>query len=156
VDRALLELLYATGARISEAVDPTTGRRDVIGTDRASIAAPVRQGEWSSASCRSGPMRRLPSTHTGAGAAAAFDQGKADPALFLGIRGQRVSRQNAWLIIRARAEQRGSDSRSHHTRHPFRTHLPPEGRMRGEGNRAKFAHEKRRSAPQMRKHQTQS
>ena len=52
-------------------------------------------------------------------------RGKATPALFLGIRGQRVSRQNAWLIIRARAEQAGLgfEISPHTFRHSFATHL---------------------------------
>jgi integrase/recombinase XerD len=52
-------------------------------------------------------------------------RGKSTPALFLGTRGQRVSRQNAWLIIRAAAARAGLDIEvSPHTlRHSFATHL---------------------------------
>ncbi|HPG76411.1 MAG TPA: tyrosine-type recombinase/integrase, partial [Rhodoglobus sp.] len=52
-------------------------------------------------------------------------RGKATPALFLGARGQRVSRQNAWLIIRAAAEraQLGIEISPHTFRHSFATHL---------------------------------
>ena len=49
-----------------------------------------------------------------------------DPAaLFLGIRGQRMSRQNAWIIIRAAAERAelGFDISPHTFRHSFATHL---------------------------------
>ena len=49
----------------------------------------------------------------------------ATPALFVGLRGQRVSRQNAWLIIRAAAERAGlaADVSPHTLRHSFATHL---------------------------------
>ena len=52
-------------------------------------------------------------------------RGTSTPALFLGVRGSRLSRQNAWLIIRARAEQSkiGIDISPHTFRHSFATHL---------------------------------
>ena len=124
-DRALLELLYATGARISEAVDLNVD--DVIGTEGQSVDVVRLFG-------KGGKQRIVP---LGSYAQAAIDaylvrarpvlstRGKATPALFLGIRGQRVSRQNAWLIIRARAEQArlGFEISPHTFRHSFATHL---------------------------------
>ncbi len=124
-DRALLELLYATGARISEAVDLNLD--DVIGSEGASVDVVRLLG-------KGGKQRIVP---LGSFARAAIDaylvrarpvlstRGGATPALFLGIRGQRVSRQNAWLIIRARAEQAklGFGISPHTFRHSFATHL---------------------------------
>jgi integrase/recombinase XerD len=124
-DRALLELLYATGARISEAIDLNVD--DVIGTEGHSVDVVRLFG-------KGGKQRIVP---LGSYAQAAIDaylvrarpllstRGKATPALFLGIRGQRVSRQNAWLIIRARAEQAklGFEISPHTFRHSFATHL---------------------------------
>jgi integrase/recombinase XerD len=124
-DRALLELLYATGARISEAVDLNVD--DVIGSEGASVDVVRLLG-------KGGKQRIVP---LGSFAQAAIDaylvrarpmlslRGKSTPALFLGIRGQRVSRQNAWLIIRARAEQAklGFEISPHTFRHSFATHL---------------------------------
>lgn len=124
-DRALLELLYATGARISEAVDLNVD--DVIGTAGESIDVVRLFGK--------GAKQRI--VPLGSFARAAIDaylvrarpllstRGASTPALFLGVRGQRVSRQNAWLIIRARAEQAHLDIEiSPHTfRHSFATHL---------------------------------
>ncbi|TPX03233.1 tyrosine-type recombinase/integrase, partial [Schumannella luteola] len=51
--------------------------------------------------------------------------GRATPALFLGARGARLSRQNAWLVIRAAAERAGLtvDVSPHSLRHSFATHL---------------------------------
>jgi integrase/recombinase XerD len=124
-DRALLELLYATGARISEAVDLNVD--DVIGSEGGTVDVVRLFG-------KGGKQRIVP---LGSFARVALDaylvrarpllatRGKATPALFLGLRGQRVSRQNAWLIIRARAEQAklGIEISPHTFRHSFATHL---------------------------------
>jgi integrase/recombinase XerD len=119
-DTALLELLYATGARVSEAVDLNVD--DVIDGDIIRLFG------------KGGKQRIVP---LGSYARAAIDaylvrarpvfsvKGTATPALFLGARGQRVSRQNAWLIIRAAAERAnlGIDISPHTFRHSFATHL---------------------------------
>jgi len=119
-DKALLELLYATGARISEAVNLNVD--DVIDGDVVRLLG------------KGGKQRIVP---LGSYARAAVDaylvrvrpllsgRGAATPALFLGVRGARVSRQNAWLIIRARAEQAklGIEISPHTFRHSFATHL---------------------------------
>lgn len=119
-DHALLELLYATGARVSEAVDLNVD--DVIDREVVRLLG------------KGGKQRIVP---VGSFARAAIDaylvrarpvlsrRGTATPALFLGLRGQRVSRQNAWLIIRAAAARAGLEVEvSPHTlRHSFATHL---------------------------------
>ena len=124
-DRALLELLYATGARISEAVDLNVD--DVISTEGGTVDLVRLFG-------KGGKQRIVP---LGSFARESLDaylvrarpllssRGPSTPALFLGIRGQRVSRQNAWLIIRARAEQAGltTEISPHTFRHSFATHL---------------------------------
>jgi len=119
-DKALLELLYATGARVSEAVALNVD--DVIEGDIVRLFG------------KGGKQRIVP---VGSYARAALDnylvrarpifsaRGTATPALFLGARGGRVSRQNAWLIIRAAAEraQLGIEISPHTFRHSFATHL---------------------------------
>ena len=52
-------------------------------------------------------------------------RGRATPALFLGVRGSRLSRQNAWLLLRSAAEraQLDVDLSPHSMRHSFATHL---------------------------------
>jgi integrase/recombinase XerD len=119
-DSALLELLYATGARVSEAVDLNVD--DVIEGDVVRLFG------------KGGKQRIVP---LGSYARAAIDaylvrarpglslKGTPTPALFLGVRGQRVSRQNAWLIIRAAAKRAnlGIEISPHTFRHSFATHL---------------------------------
>lgn len=119
-DKALLELLYATGARVSEAV--------ALNVDDLAEPEVVRLFG------KGGKQRIVP---VGSFARAAIDaylvrarpvfsaRGKFTPALFVGARGQRVSRQNAWLIIRAAAEraQLGIEISPHTFRHSFATHL---------------------------------
>lgn len=119
-DRALLELLYATGTRVSEAV----------GLDVDDLAS----GEMIRVLGKGGKQRLVP---VGSYARAAIDayltrvrpiwaaKGTATPALFLGPRGARLSRQSAWLVIQAAAERAGLAAHvSPHTfRHSFATHL---------------------------------
>jgi integrase/recombinase XerD len=119
-DKALLELLYATGARISEAVALNVD--DVIDGDvvrlfgKGSKQRIVPVGSFARAAIEAYLVRARPVLSV---------RGMATPALFLGIRGQRVSRQNAWLIIRAAAERAklGIDISPHTFRHSFATHL---------------------------------
>jgi len=124
-DKALLELLYATGARVSEAVALNVD--DVIGDENGAAEVVRLFGK--------GNKQRI--VPVGSYARAALDaylirarpllsvRGPSTPALFLGIRGQRVSRQNAWLIIRAAAARAklGFDISPHTFRHSFATHL---------------------------------
>ncbi|MCU1597287.1 MAG: tyrosine recombinase XerD, partial [Glaciihabitans sp.] len=119
-DSALLELLYATGARVSEAVDLNVD--DVIEGDVVRLFG------------KGGKQRIVP---LGSYARSAIDaylvrarpglslKGTSTPALFLGVRGQRVSRQNAWLIIQAAAKRAnlGIEISPHTFRHSFATHL---------------------------------
>lgn len=125
-DKALLELLYATGARISEAVDLNVD--DVISETGQGAAEVVRLF---------GKGRKQRIVPLGSFARDAVDaylvrarpmlsaRGASTPALFLGMRGARLSRQNAWLIIRDRAEQSniGKAISPHTFRHSFATHL---------------------------------
>lgn len=119
-DKALLELLYATGARVSEAVALNVD--DVIEGDvvrlfgKGSKQRIVPVGSYAQAAIGAYLVRARPALSV---------RGTATPALFLGLRGQRVSRQNAWLIIRAAAERAklGVEISPHTFRHSFATHL---------------------------------
>lgn len=118
-DRALLELLYSCGARISEAVDLDV---DDIETEARSV---LLRG-------KGGKERIVP---VGRPAIAALDAylvrgrpalvSRFNPALFLNTRGGRLSRQSAWQVLVDAAARAGLDkSVSPHTlRHSFATHL---------------------------------
>jgi integrase/recombinase XerD len=123
-DKALLELLYATGARVSEAVALNVD--DLIGDDGTTDVVRLFG--------KGGKQRIVP---VGSYARAALDaylvrarpvlsaRGTATPALFLGMRGARLSRQSAWLVIRSAGEraQLGLELSPHSMRHSFATHL---------------------------------
>jgi integrase/recombinase XerD len=119
-DKALLELLYATGARVSEVVGLNVD--DVIEGDVVRLRGKgdkqriVPVGSYARAALDAYLVRARP---------VLSQRGTATPALFLGVRGQRVSRQNAWLIIRSAAQRAGLEMEvSPHTlRHSFATHL---------------------------------
>ncbi|QDZ13560.1 site-specific tyrosine recombinase XerD [Humibacter ginsenosidimutans] len=119
-DKALLELLYATGARVSEAVDLNVDDvidREVIRlTGKGSKQRIVPLGSYARAAVDDYLVRVRPLYSA---------RGHATPALFLGARGARLGRQSAWLIIKAAAERAGlTASVSPHTlRHSFATHL---------------------------------
>lgn len=119
-DKALLELMYATGARVSEAVGLNVD--DVIDTDvvrltgKGSKQRIVPLGSYAQEAVSAYLVRARPVLSA---------RGRATPALFLGMRGARLSRQNVWLIIRAAAEraQLEVEVSPHTLRHSFATHL---------------------------------
>ena len=119
-DRALLELLYATGARVSEAVgldvdDVTDG--DILRVrGKGSKERIVPIGSYARAAVDAYLTRARPELAR---------RGKASPRLFLGARGAPLSRQSAWLVIQAAAERANLEAHvSPHTlRHSFATHL---------------------------------
>jgi len=124
-DRALLELLYGTGARISEAVglavddiDFDSGVVRLFGKGSKERIVPV--GSFARAALR----RYLDSGRPALMAHASGVRG-ARAAVFVNARGGQLSRQSAWTALRAAARRAGlSDAISPHTlRHSFATHL---------------------------------
>jgi len=120
-DRALLELLYATGARISEAVGLA-----VDDVDLSARSVPL--------SGKGGKQRRVPLGSFAATALEAYlvrvrpglaAKGRGTPALFLNARGGPLSRQSAWTVLRDAAEKAGlaAGISPHTLRHSFATHL---------------------------------
>jgi integrase/recombinase XerD len=125
-DAALLELLYGTGARISEAVG-----LDVDDLDLDAEGAAVRlRGKGSRE--RVVPLGRYAREALGAYLARGRPQFAEragvrrwpGPAVFLSGRGNRMSRQSAWSVLRAAAQAAGVAGVSPHVlRHSFATHL---------------------------------
>ena len=119
-DRALLELLYATGARVSEAVGldvDDLAHGDVLrlrGKGSKERIVPI--GSFARDAVDAYLTRVRP---------ALAAKGKASARLFLGARGAPLSRQSAWLVIRAAADAAHvtSEVSPHTLRHSFATHL---------------------------------
>lgn len=118
-DRALLELLYATGARVSELlglnvddVQDSEGVITVTGKGNKQRLVPV--GKHAQAAVSAYLVRVRP----------AFATGKSH-ALFLNTRGGALSRQSAWTVLKQAAQRAGIEKEiSPHTlRHSFATHL---------------------------------
>jgi integrase/recombinase XerD len=122
-DRALLEFLYATGARISEAtgldVDDLelNGDAAVLLDGKGGKQRVVPLGRYAAAALDAYLVRGRP-------ALAADAKRSVAPALFLNARGGRLTRQGAWGVLRAAAGRAGIPGVSPHTlRHSFATHL---------------------------------
>ena len=123
-DKAMLEVLYATGLRVSELVSLQV--RDL----RRDLGYLHCQG-------KGGKVRVVP---LGRSALAALEQylmqarqtylkGKDSPMIFLNYRGQGMTRQGFWKILRNYGRRAGirSSLKPHALRHSFATHLLQRG-----------------------------
>jgi integrase/recombinase XerD len=127
-DRALLELLYATGIRISEAVGLELGDLDledgivrVLGKGDKERIVPVGRS-----------ARRVVATYLGDGRLAlrsARRRAADSDAVFLNARGGRISRQACWSIVRNAGARVGLDAHlsPHVLRHSCATHMLDRG-----------------------------
>lgn len=120
-DRALLELLYSTGARISEIVgldvdDIDTAGRAVVLHGKGGKQRMVPIGRPALAELEAYLVRGRP---------VLSQRGRGAAALFLNARGGRLSRQSAWQVLQDAAQRAGIGAAvSPHTlRHSFATHL---------------------------------
>ncbi|GMQ94469.1 MAG: site-specific tyrosine recombinase XerD [Acidimicrobiia bacterium] len=120
-DRAILEALYATGCRVSEVVgldlhdiDFETGTALVTGKGNRERIVPL--GSYASRAIQAWLEDRLEMRRPG-----------ADPgALFLTVRGNRLSRQSVWRLVRSYGTQVGIDASRlspHVLRHSAATHM---------------------------------
>ena len=129
-DRALLELLYATGARISEIVGLSIGD---ISFDDSLVrllgkGAKERIVPYGSSAARALDDWFSPSGRVRLAPVRWKRRGDAE-AVFLNQRGGRLSRQGAWLVIKKYGERAGiTDQLSPHVlRHSCATHLLDHG-----------------------------
>lgn len=125
-DKALVELLYATGARVSELIDLNTLDISTFDSEAGPTTTVKLKG-------KGGKERVVP---IGSYAVAAVNdylvrsrptliKVSTQKALFLNQRGGRLSRQSAWNLVAKAAERAGlSDQVTPHSmRHSFATHL---------------------------------
>ena len=130
-DRAVLELLYAAGLRISElsgldGVDVDLDERlvSVLGKGGKPRIVPIgRHAEAALRAWLADGRPRLRRAAKGRGPREDAD------ALFLSTRGRRLSRQAGWVIVREAAARAGLADRvsPHVLRHSFATHLLDHG-----------------------------
>jgi integrase/recombinase XerD len=119
-DRALLEVLYGTGARISEAVgldvDDLHDRDAVVLRGKGGKERVVPVGSYARKAVDDYLVRARPALAAG---------GRGTPRLFLNARGGALSRQSAWTILRVAAERAGlaTEISPHTLRHSYATHL---------------------------------
>ncbi|HZR97144.1 MAG TPA: tyrosine recombinase [Chloroflexota bacterium] len=124
-DCAMLELLYATGMRVTELVsldvedlDLSEGRVRCVGRARRVRVLPIRP-----------TAREAVRQYVERGRSALLRAPSSHGPLFLNHRGQRLTRQGFWLIIKARARDAGiTTSITPHTlRHSFAAHRLNDG-----------------------------
>lgn len=134
-DRALLEVLYASGARVSEVTaidldDLIVAEPGESGDERPDLSA----GGFLRVTGKGSKQRLVPYGSFAGRALAAYlvrarpemaAKGPGTPALFVGPRGARMSRQSVWLVIKAAAERAEitAEVSPHTLRHSFATHL---------------------------------
>jgi len=120
-DRALLELLYGTGARISEVIGLAV---DDVDVDSASVRLLGKGGKQ-----RVVPVGRMALAALDAylvrGRPALAASGRSGGALFLNARGGQLTRQSAWVLLSEAVERSGIgiEVSPHTMRHSFATHL---------------------------------
>lgn len=120
-DKALLEVLYGTGARISEAIGLDVDDLDLVS---ASVLLRGKGGKE-----RVVPVGRYAcaavETYLRTARPELVGTGRGGPALFLNSRGGRLSRQSAWAVLAKAADRAGveADVSPHTLRHCFATHL---------------------------------
>ena len=127
-DRALLEFLYGTGARISEATGLDVDELQLDAVPEYPVVRLIgKGGKHRVVPMGSYAVRALEAylvrARPGLAQRAASRRG-ASPAVFLNARGGRLTRQGAWGVLHAAAARAGLPDVSPHTlRHSFATHL---------------------------------
>jgi integrase/recombinase XerD len=128
-DAALLELLYGTGIRISEAVTLDVDEVDRLARTPADEPAPglrvLGKGDKERIVPVGSYARRALDAYLIRGRPMLVAVGRGTPALFVNTRGDRLSRQSAWAVLRSVAEKAGitAEVSPHTLRHSYATHL---------------------------------
>ncbi len=123
-DAAMMELLYATGLRVSELVTLGFGQLNlsvgyVLATGKGSKQRVVPLGDVARRKLEQYLERARP----------LLAKGRECPSVFMTRRGKKLTRQGFWKILKARARRAGIATRisPHMLRHSFATHLLEHG-----------------------------
>ena len=127
-DQAMLELLYSSGARVSELIGININDLSSIETDDGVITTLKLRGKGSKeriVPLGSFASKAIDNYMTRVRPDLATKSAKTTSALFLNSRGSRISRQSAWQMVLVAAEAAGvTDHVSPHVfRHSYATHL---------------------------------
>ncbi|MBN1289601.1 MAG: tyrosine recombinase XerD [Actinobacteria bacterium] len=119
-DRAIIELLYATGMRISELAGLDIGDLEM---EEKFIRCKGKGDKWRIVPYGKETDRVLMEYINGA--RPEIMHGKGSPAVFLNLRGGRLTRQGCWMIINKHAKSAGLEDvvTPHVLRHTFATHM---------------------------------
>lgn len=127
-DCAILELLYSSGGRVSEIVGVNTADISISKTADGDVTVLKLRGKGSKE--RIVPLGKfavaaIENYFTRTRPALAAKNSKGEPALFLNVRGKRLSRQSAWQIVLDAANATGLEGKvsPHVFRHSYATHL---------------------------------
>ncbi len=125
-DKAIIELLYATGARVSELINLNTTDISTVGSAEGGITTVKLKG-------KGGKERVVPIGSYGVSALNGYltrsrptlSKLSSQKALFLNQRGGRLTRQTAWNVVARSAARAGMADlvTPHSMRHSFATHL---------------------------------
>ncbi|HEX9882924.1 MAG TPA: site-specific tyrosine recombinase XerD [Desulfobaccales bacterium] len=122
-DGALLEVLYATGLRVSELVGLTLKQLDL----RRGVVRPLGKGSKERVVPMVAPAVEKLQLYLSQGRPRLL-QGRQSPYVFLNRRGGKLTRQGFWKILKNYARELGVRDLSPHTlRHSFATHLLSRG-----------------------------
>jgi integrase/recombinase XerD len=118
-DATLLNVLYETGMRVTEVVSL---QLEDVDLPRALLSSPTRQGE--ARDIPIGDETRALLTRYMTEGRPHLAKGSNERALFLNHRGEKLTRQGLWLIIKGYARQAGlsADVTPHTLRHSFAVH----------------------------------
>ena len=127
-DQALLELLYGTGARISEVTDLSLDDVSTLSKDLPILRLKGKGSKERLVPVGSHALRAL-DRYLVRSRPVLAGKSSSSPSLFLNARGSKLSRQSAWTILQTaaqRADLAGKVS-PHTMRHSFATHLLENG-----------------------------
>ena len=121
-DVAMLELLYASGLRVSELVSLNV---DDVDFDKRSLRLRGKRGAVRTVPL---PTRSVRSLQNWLGDPRTAVANRGEMALFVNHRGNRLTRQGFWLILKSYANQVGIKEITPHTlRHSFAAHAMDRG-----------------------------